>query len=136
MPMASESEIPTFTGDEMAWVQSQNWDKVVNSETGSPIHSTQGPKEIEVMQKLEKQTLNPEDNKMETRKEEEEPDFGEDEKDESMKPKENCFVPGGTTSDGEVASTNAYPPHCQGSQQIHPTTGQEVSQQSILQISP
>ena len=38
---------------------------------------------------------------METTKEEEEPDFGGDEKDESMKPKENFFVPGGTTSDGE-----------------------------------
>ena len=62
--MASESEIPTFTGDEMAWdpvgfatssdkevVQSQNWDKVVNSETESPIHSTQGPKEVEDIQK-------------------------------------------------------------------------------------
>ena len=116
--MASESEIPTFTGDEMAWdpvgfatssdkevVQSQNWDKVVPSDVE------------EIGNRMAAQSLSTLTEKVETKVEEKEKEQdgkekepiekekdGPDADSSKMQPRENILVVGGAKSEGETAA--------------------------------
>ena len=100
--MASESDIPTFTGDEMAWdpvgfatssdkevVQSQNWDKVVPSDVEEIGNRLAAQSLSTITEKVETKVEEKEKEQDEQEKEtiekekdgppEEEPDFGGDE---------------------------------------------------------